>query len=63
MSFVDFALWALTIGLLVAMGLAFLAASRARALGRALTSERAEHAQKERLLQTIVENAPMAIVL
>jgi nitrogen fixation/metabolism regulation signal transduction histidine kinase len=28
-----------------------------------LASERAEHAQKERLLQTVVENAPMAIVL
>ncbi|HEY3665081.1 MAG TPA: ATP-binding protein [Polyangiaceae bacterium] len=63
MSFIDFALWALTLGLLVASGLAFLAASRARALRRALSSERAEHTQKERLLQTVVDNAPMAIVL
>ena len=50
-----------------ALGLALASAlelaARARALRRTLASERAEHAQKERLLQTVVENAPMAIVL
>jgi two-component system, NtrC family, nitrogen regulation sensor histidine kinase NtrY len=49
--------------LLVAIYWAFLSASRARALRQTLAAERAEHAQKEQLLQTVVENAPMAIVL
>jgi two-component system, NtrC family, nitrogen regulation sensor histidine kinase NtrY len=47
--------------LAVLSALAF--AKRARALQRTLSRERSEHAQKERLLQTVVENAPMAIVL
>ena len=38
-------------------------ALEARASEQALSDARAEHAQKERLLQTVVENAPMAIVL
>lgn len=58
--------WAL-LGLCGALGLSVLSAlrlaARARTLGRTLASERTEHAQKERLLQTVVENAPMAIVL
>jgi nitrogen fixation/metabolism regulation signal transduction histidine kinase len=59
-------LW-LACGALGLSGWALLTASRAQrrenALGRTLEAERAEHAQKERLLQTVVENAPMAIVL
>jgi nitrogen fixation/metabolism regulation signal transduction histidine kinase len=42
---------------------AFRARQREHALALTLEAERGEHAQKERLLQTVVENAPMAIVL
>lgn len=59
-----------SLGLLVACGALAVVASaalkfagQARVLARTIASERAEHAQKERLLQTVVENAPMAIVL
>jgi two-component system nitrogen regulation sensor histidine kinase NtrY len=58
-----------TLGLVACGALALAAfaalkfAGEARALRGTLTRERAEHAQKERLLQTVVENAPMAIVL
>ena len=55
------------VALCAALGLALASAltyaAQARALRRTLASERAQHAQKERLLQTVVENAPMAIVL
>ena len=50
-------------GLVATLALAASYASRLRALERTLTRARAEHEQKERLLQTVVENAPMAIVL
>ena len=50
-------------GLAVALALALKYAARLRALERTLTRARSEHEQKERLLQTVVENAPMAIVL
>jgi two-component system, NtrC family, nitrogen regulation sensor histidine kinase NtrY len=52
-----------SIGLLVASSLARKYALEASALELALSDVRAEHEQKERLLQTVVENAPMAIVL
>ncbi|HYQ28788.1 MAG TPA: PAS domain-containing protein, partial [Polyangiaceae bacterium] len=51
------------VGLLVALFLARKYALEAGALRRALTGVRTEHEQRERLLQTVVENAPMAIVL
>jgi len=50
-------------GLLVALSLARKYALKARSLQQMLAEARAEHEQKERLLQTVVENAPMAIVL
>jgi len=50
-------------GLVVALSLARKYALKASALQRVLADARAEHEQKERLLQTVVENAPMAIVL
>ena len=50
-------------GLLVAVLMVRKFAAEARALRESSGRERAEHAQKERLLQTVVENAPMAIVL
>ena len=52
-----------SLGLLFALSLARKYALRARALELTLSSVRGEHEQKERLLQTVVENAPMAIVL
>jgi len=56
--------WVLSsIGLLIASLWGRKQALAARALRQALSDARAEHAQKERLLQTVVENAPMAIVL
>jgi two-component system nitrogen regulation sensor histidine kinase NtrY len=61
------------LGVLVACGAAGVSAwallvaaratGRAQALAHTLEAERAEHAHKERLLRTVVENAPMAIVL
>ena len=52
-----------SVGLLVALTLARKYALKVGALQKALSDARAEHAQRERLLQTVVENAPMAIVL
>ena len=52
-----------SVGLLVALFFARKSTLRVGALERALSGARTEHAQKERLLQTVVENAPMAIVL
>ena len=52
-----------SVGLLIALFLARKYAREAGALRQALSDVRAEHEQKERLLQTVVENAPMAIVL
>jgi len=52
-----------SVGLLSALLWGRKHALRARALEQALSDARAEHEQKERLLQTVVENAPMAIVL
>ena len=51
------------VGLLVALSQARKYALKVGALQQALGDVRAEHEQKERLLQTVVENAPMAIVL
>ena len=47
----------------MALSLARKFAVKAGALQQALSDVRAGHEQKERLLQTVVENAPMAIVL
>jgi nitrogen fixation/metabolism regulation signal transduction histidine kinase len=52
-----------SIGLLIALFFARRNAERAGALEQALVSARAEHEQKEQLLRTVVENAPMAIVV
>ena len=52
-----------SVGLLVALSQARKYALKASALQQALSDVRVEHEQKERLLQTVVENAPMAIVL
>ena len=56
-------LLALSGALAVSVSLAFLFATRARALSQKLAKTGGESAQKELLLQTIVETAPMAIVL
>ena len=53
----------LSSALLLFMFLALRFAAQGRALRETSGRERAEHAQRERLLQTVVENAPMAIVL
>lgn len=58
-----FVLLVLAGGLLVSLLFARKYATEARALRETLSRDRAEHEQKERLLQTVVENAPMAIVL
>jgi nitrogen fixation/metabolism regulation signal transduction histidine kinase len=58
-----FALFLLSCALAVAVSLALLFAARARALRLMLAKTGGQSAQKELLLQTIVENAPMAIVL
>ena len=58
-----FALLALSAGLAACAGAAVHFRARLRALENRLLSVKAEHEQKERLLQTVVENAPMAIVL
>jgi len=52
-----------TVALLVALVFARKYAIEAGLLQKALRDARAEHEQKERLLQTVVENAPMAIVV
>jgi nitrogen fixation/metabolism regulation signal transduction histidine kinase len=53
----------ISVALLIALSLAHKYSVKAGALAQALSAARAEHEQKERLLQTVVENAPMAIVL
>ena len=60
---VTLALVALCGALAVAVLSALKLAVQARQLRGTLAAERGEHAQRERLLQTVVENAPMAIVL
>jgi two-component system nitrogen regulation sensor histidine kinase NtrY len=52
-----------SVGLLLALSMARKYSLKASTLSLALANARAEHEQKERLLQTVVENAPMAIVL
>ena len=54
---------ALSLALAACGGLALRYRAQLRALSNTLLAARAEHEQKERLLQTVVENAPMAIVL
>jgi len=51
------------VGLLVALVFVRKNALKVGLLEQALRDARAEHAQQERLLQTLVENAPMAIVV
>jgi len=51
------------LGLLVALAFVRKNALKVDLLEQALRDARAEHAQQERLLQTVVENAPMAIVV
>ncbi|MEI9949828.1 MAG: ATP-binding protein [Pseudomonadota bacterium] len=63
MALVTVGLLLTSVGLLIALSLARKYAGKASALQQALVGVRAEHEQKERLLQTVVENAPMAIVL
>jgi nitrogen fixation/metabolism regulation signal transduction histidine kinase len=50
-------------GLALTSALAFKYQGQVRTLEATLQRGRSEHEQKERLLQTVVENAPMAIVL
>ena len=50
-------------GFAASFGVALKYAAKSRALERTLESARTEYEQRERLLQTVVENAPMAIVL
>jgi nitrogen fixation/metabolism regulation signal transduction histidine kinase len=50
-------------GFVVSLGLALRFRAQLAAQRRALIHARGEHEQRERLLQTVVENAPMAIVL
>ncbi|HET7542801.1 MAG TPA: ATP-binding protein [Polyangiaceae bacterium] len=52
-----------SVALLIAVFLARKNAERAETLEQVLANARAEHEQRERLLQTVVENAPMAIVV
>ncbi|HYQ05047.1 MAG TPA: ATP-binding protein [Polyangiaceae bacterium] len=52
-----------SVGLLAALVFARKNALKVSLLEQALRDARAEHEQKERLLQTVVENAPMAIVV
>jgi len=63
MALISVGLVLTSVGLLVALLLARKYALRASALQQTLAGVRAEHEQKEKLLQTVVENAPMAIVL
>ena len=63
MAFALVAAVASTVGLLLSLLIARKHALKVRLLEQALLDARAEHEQKERLLQTVVENAPMAIVV
>src|SRR6188768_1377185 len=63
MSFALVAFALITVGLLVALVSARKNAFKVDLLERALREARTEHEQQERLLQTVVENAPMAIVV
>ena len=63
MSGVALALVLALAGLVVSLGLALRYRSELGRQQRALSRAQSEHEQKERLLQTVVENAPMAIVL
>ncbi len=50
-------------GVALAVGFAVRYRGKWRALDRTLSQARGQHEQQQRLLQTVVENAPMAIVL
>jgi len=63
MSTASAGLFVLAGALAVCLGFALKYAAKARALQQRLALAQTEHQQNERLLQTVVENAPMAIVL